>query len=133
MPFLFQWMAFLYLKRKKHLTKNFDLYLHMPLKFEIISTRILSCFLTHALYVCMYIYIYIYIYIYVGMVDFGESNEMIKISGKVDKLNTYNGFSDKISLFVNSLSLLWWSSFVNKELNIATEPIVSVWFIHFST
>ena len=26
------------------------------------------------------------------MVDFGESDKMIKISGKVDKSNIYNGF-----------------------------------------
>ena len=35
----------------------------------------------------------LYIYIYGDMVDFGESDKMIKISGKVDKPNTYNGFS----------------------------------------
>ena len=26
------------------------------------------------------------------MVDFGESDKMIRISGKVEKSNTYNGF-----------------------------------------
>ena len=39
MTFLFQWMSFLYLKKKKKL-KNFELFLHMPLKFEIIWMRI---------------------------------------------------------------------------------------------
>ena len=34
------------------------------------------------------------------MVDFGESDEMIEISGKVDKPNTYNGFSHDISFFI---------------------------------
>ena len=28
------------------------------------------------------------------MVDFGESDKMIKISGKVDKPDTYNGFGN---------------------------------------
>ena len=35
------------------------------------------------------------------MVDFGESDKMIKISGKVDKSNTFNGFSGNISFFIN--------------------------------
>ena len=34
------------------------------------------------------------------MVDFDESDKMMKISGKVDKSNTYNWFSDDISLFI---------------------------------
>ena len=34
------------------------------------------------------------------MVGFGESNKMIKISGKVDKSNTYNGFTGIISFFM---------------------------------
>ena len=33
------------------------------------------------------------------MVDFGESEKMIKITGKVDKSNTYNGFTGNISWF----------------------------------
>ena len=33
------------------------------------------------------------------MVDFGESDKMMKISGKVNKLNTYNEFSCDISFF----------------------------------
>ena len=40
---------------------------------------------------------YIYIYIYGEMVDFGNSDKMIKVSGKVDKSNTYDGFSSNIS------------------------------------
>ena len=39
-------------------------------------------------------------YIYGEMVDFGESDKMVKISGKVDKLNVYNGFSSNILLFI---------------------------------
>ena len=34
------------------------------------------------------------------MVDFGESDKMIKIRGKVDKLNTYNRFSSNILFFI---------------------------------
>ena len=36
-----------------------------------------------------------------GEIDFGESDKMIKISGKVDKLNTYNRFSSYISFFIH--------------------------------
>ena len=35
------------------------------------------------------------------MVNFGESDKMRKISGKVDKSNTYNGFSGNISFFIH--------------------------------
>ena len=45
------------------------------------------------------------------MVDFGESDKMIKVSGEVDKFttrlvvilnpNTYNGFSDNILFFIH--------------------------------
>ena len=42
--------------------------------------------------------LYINVYIYGEMVDFRESDKMIKISGKVDKSNTYNG-SSRYSLF----------------------------------
>ena len=48
---------------------------------------------------------YVYIYICGEMVDFGESDKMIKISGKVDKSNTYNGFNGNISFFVNRRTL----------------------------
>ena len=37
---------------------------------------------------------------YGEMVDFGKSDKMIKISGKVDKSNTYNGFRNYISFFI---------------------------------
>ena len=43
---------------------------------------------------------YIYIYIYGEMIDFGESDKMIKISEKVDKSNICNGFSGNISFFI---------------------------------
>ena len=59
------------------------------------------------------------------MVDFGESDKMIKISGKS---NTYNEFTCNISFFINRTS----SESVNKERNITTRSYVSVWFIHFS-
>ena len=39
---------------------------------------------------CVYIYIYIYIYIHAVIVDFGKSDKIRKISGKVDKPD--NGF-----------------------------------------
>ena len=32
---------------------------------------------------------------------FGKSNKRIKISGKVDKSNTYNGFNGNILFFIN--------------------------------
>ena len=38
--------------------------------------------------VCVYIYIYIYILRERVMVDFGESDNLIKISGQADKSNT---------------------------------------------
>ena len=34
------------------------------------------------------------------MVNFGKSDKMIKISGKVNKSNTYNGLSSNISFFI---------------------------------
>ena len=38
------------------------------------------------------------------MVDLGESNKMIKISGKVNKSNAYNGFNGNILFFINRTS-----------------------------
>ena len=35
------------------------------------------------------------------MVDFCESDKMIKTKGKVDKSNTYNGFNDNISFLIS--------------------------------
>ena len=40
---------------------------------------------------------WLYIYIHGKMVNFGESDKM---SGKVDKSNTYNGFSSNILFFI---------------------------------
>ena len=37
------------------------------------------------------------------MVDFGKSDKMIKINGKGDKTNIYNGFSSNISFFINRI------------------------------
>ena len=56
------------------------------------------------------------------MEDFGESENMIKISGKVDKSNTYNGFSSNISFFIQG----------RKERNTTIKVVVCIWLIHFS-
>ena len=51
------------------------------------------------------IYIYIYIYVCVEMVDCGEYDKKIKISGKMDKSDTYKGFcSSDISFFIPRIS-----------------------------
>ena len=56
----------------------------------------------------LYIYIYIYIYIY-----------MIKISRKLDKLDTYKGFSSNISFFIKRFlqtrKIFTLKKFLNKE------------------
>ena len=54
------------------------------------------------------------------MVDFAESNKMIKTVEKVDKLTTYHGFRDIISFFSCGRTTL------NKERNITTKPVISV-------
>ena len=41
------------------------------------------------------------------MIDFAESDKMIKISGKVDKSNSYNRFSGDISFFIIRTSSGW--------------------------
>ena len=82
----------------------------------------------------MYIYIYIYminkkiynIYIYISR----NGRFWGKINGKVNKSNTYNGFRCNISFFIQEI---WRSSSLAKERNITTKPVVSVWFIYFST
>ena len=66
-------------------------------------------------------------------IDFGESDKMIKTNGKMDKSNTYSGFSSNTSFFFNRTSSDWCSSSVNKERNITSNLIVIFWFIHFST
>ena len=38
------------------------------------------------------------------MVDFGKSDQMTKVSGTVDKPNTYNGFRSDISFFIQGRS-----------------------------
>ena len=40
------------------------------------------------------------------MVNFGKSDEIIKISGKVDKPKTYNRFSSNISFFIQGRTSL---------------------------
>ena len=62
-------------------------------------------------FVCVCIYIYIYIYIYMGegeteIVDFGKSDKMISISGKVDKSNTDDRFS-RFRFFIHSDEVLF--------------------------
>ena len=54
------------------------------------------------------------------MIDFSESKKMIKIIGKEDKSYSYNGVSVNISFFIT-------------ELHQIKYPVVSVWFIHFSS
>ena len=49
----------------------------------------------------MNVYIYIYTFINGEMIDFGTSEKMAKIRGKVDKSNTYDGFSNDISSFIH--------------------------------
>ena len=44
--------------------------------------------------------------IYGEIIDFGESDKIIKICGKMDKSNTYNGFSGNISFFINKRNSL---------------------------
>ena len=41
---------------------------------------------------------------YGEMVDFGKSDKMIKLNGKVDKSNTYNRFNSNILLFIQGTS-----------------------------
>ena len=71
----------------------------------------------------MHVYIYIYIYIYRErereIVDFSESEQKMKISRKMDKSNTYNGFRDYNSFFIHRRS-------VNKERNITYKSVISV-------
>ena len=52
-----------------------------------------------------------------------------KISGRVDKSNTYQGLSCDISFFIKEI----WSSSLKKDQIITPQPVVSFWFIHFST
>ena len=46
------------------------------------------------------------------MVDFVNSNKMIKMNGKVYKSNTYNGFNGNMSFFINRKTLSDWTFFV---------------------
>ena len=54
------------------------------------------------------------------MVDFGESDKMMKMNGTVYKSNIYNRFTGYISLFIHRV----WRSSVNKERNITNKPEV---------
>ena len=63
------------------------------------------------------------------MVDFGESDKMIKISEKMDKSDIYKEFSSSdISFFIQNLK-----KFLNKEWNMITKLFVRVWLIYFPT
>ena len=70
---------------------------------------------------------YIYIYIYGEIVNFVESDKMIKISEKVDKSNIYYGFSGNIPFFINrrtSLDSIFFAIFcilASEEINKQTE------------
>ena len=66
----------------------------------VVTRIVIIYFLTIHIYIYISL-LYIYIYIYGEMVYFGESDKMIKISGKVNKLNPYKGFSRNISFFIN--------------------------------
>ena len=57
------------------------------------------------------------------MVDFSKSDKRIKISRKVDRSNTYNGFRCNISFFIYGRTS---SDSVNEERNIATKLVVSI-------
>ena len=48
----------------------------------------------------------------------------------MDESNTYNWFSGYISFFIHRRSS---SDSENKERNIISKPVVSVWVIHFSS
>ena len=52
-----------------------------------------------------------------GILDFGESDKMIKIRGKVDKPNYYDEFSSNISFFIQELLLLHFSNWGNRWNN----------------
>ena len=56
------------------------------------------------------------------MVDFGKSDKMIKISGKVDKPDTYNWLSSGISFFIQRRTSSDWS-FLFKEEFFQTEEV----------
>ena len=66
---------------------------------------------------------YIYIYIYGEILDFCESDKMIKISRKVDKSNTYNGFSGNISFFIHIKTS---SDFRKNTKNIKFEEVLLI-------
>ena len=61
------------------------------------------------------------------MLDFGESDKMIKIGGKS---NTYNGFSSNISFFffihgwTSSGNIFWVSSIAEKLKNAKNEEVL---------
>ena len=58
-------------------------------------------YLNHFPTYSLYIYIHIHIETDRQMVDFSESDTMIKISGKVNKSGPYNGFSGNISCVIH--------------------------------
>ena len=63
------------------------------------------------------------------MVDFGKFDKMIKISGNMEKCDTYKEVSSDISFFIEtflqilSLNL---KKFINKERNITSKLFVRV-------
>ena len=78
-----------------------DLVIHeiSPLVYYVIPNTAYTLIFTHTdTYT-----IYIYIYIYGEMINFCESDKILKISRKVDKSNSYNGPSGNISLVTEEL------------------------------
>ena len=76
-------------------------YIHICIHPHTYTHISFSFFLSLSLiYIYIHICVCVCVYIYGEMVDFGKSDKMIKISGKVDKPNTYNGFRSNISFFI---------------------------------
>ena len=59
-----------------------------------------SCIKTNELFLMWKSIDFIYIYIYSEEVDLGESDKIIKVIGKMNKLDTFKGVSTDISLFI---------------------------------
>ena len=80
--------------------------------------------------VCGWLYIYIYIYIYGEMVHFGESDKMIKISGKMDKSDPYKEF---IQVLLGFYEQTIRNSGEKKGLKNTENSIFTFWYLSFSS
>ena len=76
----------------KCVCKYINTHVHMPIQIYIYIYIHTHTYAYTNIYIHIHIYIHIYIYIYTNM---------IKISGKVDKSNTYNRFSSNILFFIH--------------------------------